>query len=66
MFLPMDNFSNDYSRDLGEIADILALGLQRLNARKSSLISLANRDSPLDFNPGSPGDVPRKHEEIDT
>ena len=62
----MDNPPNNNLDGLGEITGILALGLQRLNARKSSLISLANRDSPLDFNPGSPGDVPRKHEEIDT
>ena len=62
----MDNPPNNNLDSLGEITGILALGLQRLNARKSSLISLANRDSPLDFNPGSPGDVPRKHEEIDT
>ena len=66
MFLPMDNFSNDYSRDLGEIADILALGLQRLNARKSSLILPENRYSSLDFEPGSHGHVPREREDIGT
>jgi hypothetical protein len=48
------------------MADILALGLQRLNARKSSLISLDNRDSPLDFGPGSHGHVPREREDIGT
>ena len=66
MFLPMDNFSNDYSRDLGEIADILALGLQRLNARKSSPILPANRDSLLDFEPGSHRHGPREYEDLRT
>lgn len=52
--------------DLAEIAGILALGLQRLNARKSSLISPANRDNPLDFEPGSHGHVQREREDIGT
>ncbi|WP_299813292.1 hypothetical protein [Tardiphaga sp.] len=51
---------------LSELAEILALGLQRLNARKSSRISPANRDSPLDFTPESHGHVQREREDIGT
>jgi len=59
----MDNFSNNNSDGLGEIAGILALGLLRLSARKSSQISTENRENPLDFEPRSHGDVPRKFED---
>ena len=62
----MTTNSADHRSHLSEIADILALGLQRLNARKSSLISPADQDSPLDFAPGSHGHVPREREEIGT
>jgi hypothetical protein len=53
----MDDFLNRNSDGLGEIAGILALGLLRLNVRKSSLISPENRDNPLDLEPGSHGHV---------
>jgi hypothetical protein len=62
----MDDSSNKNLDILGEIAGILALGLQRLNARKSSLISPTNRDNPLDCEPGSHGHVQREREEIGT
>ncbi len=62
-FRPMDNFSNNNSDGLGEIAGILALGLLRLSARKSSQISTENRENPLDFEPRSHGHVPRKFED---
>ena len=56
----------DVSEKMREVAGILALGLQRLNARKSSPISPANRDSPLDFQPGSHRHGPREHEDLRT
>jgi hypothetical protein len=62
----MDNFSNNKSDRLGEIAGILALGLLRLGTRKSSLILPENRDNPLDFEPRSPGHVQHGCEEIGT
>ena len=62
----MDDFLNRNSDGLGEIAGILALGLLRLNVRKSSLISPENRDNPLDCKPGSRGHVQREREEIGT
>ena len=48
---------------IGEIADILATGLLRLMARKSSPISPANRDNPLDFEAGSQRHVQRQSED---
>jgi hypothetical protein len=62
----MDNFSNNNSNGLDEIASILALGLLRLHARKSSLISPEKRDNPLDFEPMSHGHVQREREDIGT
>jgi hypothetical protein len=59
----MDNFSNNNLDELGEIAGILALGLLRLSARKSSQISAGNRENPLDFEPGSHGHVSREFED---
>ena len=57
---------NRNSDGLGEIAGILALGLLRLNVRKSSLISPENRDNPLDCELGSHGHVQHEREEVDT
>jgi hypothetical protein len=65
-FRPMDNFSNNNLDGLGEIASILALGLLRLNARKSSLISPENRNNPLDFERRSHGHVQSEREDIGT
>jgi hypothetical protein len=66
MTLPACTDSRSARETIVEIAEILALGLQRLNARKSSLISPVNRDNPLDFKPGSHGHVQREREEIGT
>jgi hypothetical protein len=62
----MDDFLNRNSDGLGEIAGILALGLLRLNDRKSSLISPEKRDNPLDLDPGPHGHVHREREDIGT
>ena len=40
---------------LDEIADILAAGLIRLSARKSSALSRDRRESSLDFSPDQSG-----------
>lgn len=62
----MDAFLNRNSDGLGEIAGILALGLLRLNVRKSSLISTEKRDNPLDLDPVPHGHVRREREDIGT
>jgi hypothetical protein len=62
----MTQTSADNSGRLTEISDILAAGLLRLRDRKSSLISMANPENPLDFEPGQNGDVSCEFEEIDT
>ena len=66
MTLPTCTDSRSARERIEEIAEILALGLQRLNARKSSLISLANPDNPLDFEPRPHGHVQREREDIGT
>ncbi|WP_096701358.1 hypothetical protein [Magnetospirillum sp. 15-1] len=43
---------------LDEVANILATGLIRLKARKSSRLSADARDSSLDFMAGQSGHVP--------
>jgi hypothetical protein len=43
---------------LDEIADILAVGLIRLKARKSRRLSADARDSCLDYTPHQSGHVP--------
>jgi hypothetical protein len=40
---------------IAEIASILALGLMRLRARKSSALSCRSGESSLDFTPGKSG-----------
>jgi hypothetical protein len=48
---------------LDEIADILAAGLMRLRARKSSPLSRDRRESSLDFSPDQRGHArPRERE----
>jgi hypothetical protein len=48
---------------LDEIADILAAGLMRLRARKSSSLSRDPGESSLDFSPGQRGHAqPRERE----
>ena len=42
---------------LDEIADILAVGLMRLHARKSSSLSRDRGESSLDFSPDQSGDA---------
>ena len=50
---------------LDEIADILAAGLMRLRARKSSSLSRDRGESSLDFSPDQRGHArPREHEGI--
>jgi len=66
MTLPTCTDSRFPRERIDEIAGIFALGLQRLNARKSSLISPGNRDNPLDCEPESHGHVQREREEIGT
>jgi hypothetical protein len=66
MTSPACTDSRSAREKIEEIAEILALGLQRLQARKSSLILPESRDNPLDFQPGSHGHVQRKCEEIGT
>jgi hypothetical protein len=66
MTLPTCTDSRSARERIEEIAEIFALGLQRLNARKSSLISSENRDNPLDFKPGSHGHVQLTREDIGT
>jgi len=66
MTLPTCTDSRSARERIEEIAEILALGLQRLNAPKSSRISPENRDNPLDFEPGSHGHVQREREDIGT
>jgi hypothetical protein len=53
----MNNSSNNKSDRLGEIAGILALGLLRLQSRKSSPNLSALGDSSLDCEGNSGGDV---------
>jgi hypothetical protein len=59
---------NDHTTGSGEseLAEILALGLLRLRARKSSPILPEIRDNPLDCEPESHGHVQREREEIGT
>jgi hypothetical protein len=45
---------------LAEIADLLAAGVIRLRARKSSLLSGQNGESFLDFMPPERGHEPRR------
>jgi hypothetical protein len=48
---------------LDEIAEILAAGLKRLRARKSSPLSRDDGESSLDFSPDQRGHArPREHE----
>lgn len=53
----MDNFLNNESDGIGEIAGILALGLLRLQNRKSSQNSTVDANSSLDCEEHSRGDV---------
>ena len=58
----MSHFDQDHSdakaERLDEIADILAAGLIRLRARKSSPLSRDRGESSLDFSPDQSGHVP--------
>jgi hypothetical protein len=58
----MDNFLDNKSDRLREIADILAAGLLRLQNRKSSQNSTAEADSLLDCGRQSGGDVAGRFE----
>ena len=58
--------TTDHLDGLTEIAALLAAALLRLQDRKSSPISPAKRDSPLDFEPGSHRHGPREHEDLRT
>jgi hypothetical protein len=48
---------------LAEIADILAAGLMRLRARKSSGLSDHRRESSLDYSPDQRGHARRRERE---
>jgi hypothetical protein len=47
---------------IAEIAEILAMGLMRLRARKSSHLSRDSGESLLDFSPDQRGHVPGKEQ----
>jgi hypothetical protein len=60
---PLDPRHMTAAERLDEIADILAMGLMRLRARKSSPLSRDRGESSLDFSPGQSGHArPRERE----
>ena len=59
---PLDPCHMTAAERLDEIADILAAGLMRLRARKSSPLSRADGESSLDFSADQSGHArPREH-----
>jgi hypothetical protein len=60
---PLDPRDMTAAERLDEIADILAMGLMRLRARKSSPLSRDSGESSLDFSPQQRGHArPREWE----
>jgi hypothetical protein len=57
MMFPAQDGESSIDR-LTEIADILALGLQRLTARQSSDLSVDRGESSLHISPDQSGDAP--------
>jgi hypothetical protein len=56
--------NTDKSTHVAEIAEILALGLTRLKARKSSRKSAEGGESSLHFTPDQSGDAPTCSAEV--
>ncbi|ARP98159.1 hypothetical protein [Pseudorhodoplanes sinuspersici] len=63
MFNGIDPCRLSAAERLDEIADILAAGLIRLRARKSSYLSDDRREIGLDFSPGQRGHAPHGERE---
>jgi hypothetical protein len=60
---PLDPCHMTVAERLDEVADILAAGLRRLRARKSSPLSRDHGESSLDFSPDQRGHArPRERE----